>query len=74
MGPDPATAAGAKFTLKTPAGKPFLSAPEAESAVRDLIKRAEGETASRAARVTVMPHIQSFAVRRAAGPGRPYRR
>ena len=60
--PDGAATAGAKFTLKTPAGKPYLSAPEAESTVRDLINRVEGETAERAARVTVLPHIQSFAV------------
>jgi hypothetical protein len=60
--PAGAPTAGAKFTLKTPAGKPYLSVPEAESAARDLVKRVEGETAARADKVHVWPNVQSFMV------------
>jgi len=60
--PDGRPTADAKFTLKTPDGKGYLSAPEAKSIMLDLIKRVEGETATRAVKVNPWPEVQSFAI------------
>ena len=57
-----ATPVGAVFTLKSPAGEPYLSSSSARDAIDKIVKEASEEAKVEPVRVTVFANVQSFAV------------